>query len=42
MTLAILKILQLTRLEDFVAEFRNDVRDEIRIGVGEEGHRRDE
>lgn len=29
-----------TWLEDFVSEFRHDVRDEIRIGVGEEGHGR--
>jgi len=29
-----------TWLEDFVSEFRDDIRDEIRIGVGEEGHGR--
>lgn len=27
-----------TWLEDFVSEFRHDVRDKIRIGVGEKGH----
>jgi len=29
-----------TWLEDFVSEFRDDIRDEIRIGVGEKGHGR--
>lgn len=29
-----------TWLEDFVSEFRHDIRDEIRIGVGEEGYGR--
>jgi len=29
-----------TWLEDFVSEFRDDIRDKIRIGVGEEGHGR--
>lgn len=27
-----------TWLEDFVSEFRDDIRNEIRIGIGEEGH----
>lgn len=29
-----------TWLEDFVSEFCDDIRDEIRIGVGEKGHGR--
>jgi len=29
-----------TWLEDFVSEFRDDIRDKIRIGIGEEGHGR--